>query len=253
LRPGSHSGTIPKIFHKLWKAQLKSAAPLASTHKHREALHHVEESVGTFFEREFLALVNRHPLFIETPISLGPIHLATTQIRVELRCEAVGAGAMVIAFEQRAHWIVAAVERAGWTGELSAAQLRQFSAALLGLYKLSGVDFVAEQLQSLFGPGARFDFHKNDLIVWPAGDFSVRGVYDLTQDGDLSARGASLPVLRREDVFLRQVNVPREAWVGLWEADANQTPLPVVRVLPARAEVVTSAAMAAAELTPSRV
>jgi hypothetical protein len=157
----------------------------------------------------------------------------------------------VISFEQGAHWIVAGAERAGWTGELSGAQLRQFSAAVLGLYKLAGVDFVAEQLQSLFGPAARFDFHRNDLIVWPAGDFSVRGLYDLTQDGDLSPRGASLPVLRREDVFFREVRLPREAWVRIWEADASEAELPEVRVLPGRAVVGAEDPVAA--LAASRV
>jgi hypothetical protein len=95
------------------------------------------------------------------------------------------------------------------------------------------------------------------LIVWPGGDFSVRGVYDLTQDGDLSPTCAAgegavrFPVLRREEVFFRQVNLPREAWVGLWESDADVTPLPDVRVLPGRVEAATGAA--AVELAPSRV
>ena len=85
----------------------------------------------------------------------------------------------------------------------------------------------------------------------------MRGVYDLTQEGDLSPRctpgegGVGFPVLRRDEVFLRQVSLPREAWVGLWESDADQTPLPEVRVLPAGAESGTPVAVA--ELAPSRV
>jgi hypothetical protein len=116
---------------------------------------------------------------------------------------------------------------------------------------------VAEQVQSLFAAGARFDFHKNDLIVWPGGDFSVRGVYDLTQDGDLSPACAAgegavrFPVLRRDEVFFREVRLPREAWVGLWESDTSEIPLPEVRVLPARVELAAPAAVA--ELAPSRV
>jgi hypothetical protein len=257
LRPGFHSGTIPKIFHKLRKAQARSNAPLPATHKHREALHHVEAALATFLEREFLALLNRHPLFLKTPISPGHIHLATTRILVELRCPALAPTPLLISFEQRAHWIVAAVERVGWTGELLAEPLRQFSAALLGLYKLSGVDFVAEQLQSLFPHGARFDFHKNDLIVWPPRDFSTRAVYDLTQDGPLSPRPSAgggavdAPALRREEVFFRLVSVPRRAWVGLWESDADPASLPQVRVLPARPQAATPPAVV--ELAPSRV
>jgi hypothetical protein len=71
LRPGFHSGTVPKVFHRLRKAQLRTAAPLAATHKQLRAAHHVEEALIAFFNRDFLALLNRHPLFADSPIELG--------------------------------------------------------------------------------------------------------------------------------------------------------------------------------------
>src|SRR5439155_11296726 len=62
LRPGFHSGTIPKIFHKLRKAQSRADSPLPENNKHLEALHHVTHALRAFLEREFLALLNPHPL-----------------------------------------------------------------------------------------------------------------------------------------------------------------------------------------------
>jgi hypothetical protein len=186
-----------------------------------------------------LAQLNRHPLFRQTPLTLGHVHLATTLIRVELNLDSSPAGPLVLAFEQRAGWIIAAIEEMGWTSGLAAAQSRQLAAALLGLYKLAGVDLIHEQLQSLFPAGSRFDFRRNDLIVWPDAEFLVEGAYDLTADGllvprfaEAGAMATELPVLRREQVLFRQVQVPREGWIGLWETDAGDALLSDVEVFP---------------------
>jgi hypothetical protein len=237
LRPGLHSGTVPKIFHKLRKLQLRSDARLGATNKHLDAAHHVEAALTAFFTREFLAQLNRHPLFRQTPVALGHVHLATTMIRVELKLDSSSAP-LILAFEQRAGWIIAAIEEMGWAAQLGAAQSRQLGAALLGLYKLAGVDLIHEQLQSLFPAGSRFDFRRNDLIVWPDAVFSVEAAYDLTGDGLLAPRlteagpAGELPVLRREQVLFRQVQVAREGWIGLWENDAGDAPLSEVDVFP---------------------
>jgi hypothetical protein len=250
LRPGFHSGTIPKIFHRLRKAQLRSSAALAADNKHIHAAHHVEHSLAAFFNREFIALLNRHPLFHDAPIALGKIHLATTLIRVELHmtqsagmAQANGACVtpLVLSFEQRAGWILAGVDQRGWSAGLADAQSRQFSGALLGLYKLSGVDIVREQVLSLFGAReARFDFRRNDLIVWPHPDFSVEGIYDLSTDGAIEPRFTTspqdvrLPALSAEQILFRGAPVAREGWIKLWESQA-ETPLPGMRVLGAEA------------------
>jgi hypothetical protein len=236
LRPGLHSGTVPKIYHKLRKVQLRSDAPIGATNKHLDAAHHVEAALVAFFTREFLAQLNRHPLFRQAPVALGHVHLATTLIRVELKRES--SQPLVLAFEQRAGWIIAAIEEMGWAAQLPAAQSRQLAAALLGLYKLAGVDLIHEQLQALFPAGSRFDFRRNDLIVWPDAGFAMEGAYDLTADGRLTPRFAEpgvageLPALRPEQVLFRKAQVPREGWIELWETDAGGAALADVEVFP---------------------
>jgi hypothetical protein len=227
---------VPKIYHKLRKVQLRSDAPIGATNKHLDAAHHVEAALVAFFTREFLAQLNRHPLFRQAPVALGHVHLATTLIRVELKRES--SQPLVLAFEQRAGWIIAAIEEMGWAAHLPAAQSRQLAAALLGLYKLAGVDLIHEQLQSLFPAGSRFDFRRNDLIVWPDAEFAVEGAYDLTADGRLTPRFAEpgvageLPALRPGQVLFRKAQVPREGWIELWETDAGGAVLADVEVFP---------------------
>src|SRR5262249_47735586 len=55
LRPGFHSGTVPKIRRRLRRAERRGGG--APAHKQHEALHHVEEGVRHFVEREFIHLL----------------------------------------------------------------------------------------------------------------------------------------------------------------------------------------------------
>lgn len=239
LRPGFHSGTIPKIFHRLRKAQIRASAPLSSDNKNLQAAHHVEEALAAFFNREFLALLNSHPLFQETPVVLGEIHLAATQIHVELRLANHDGDPLLLSFEQRVGWIIAGVDQRGWSAHLAEAPARQFAGALLGLYKLSGIDIVREQVRSLFGNyDVRFDFRRNDLIVWPLADFSVEAAYDLSAEGPITPRFTTapqdvrLPALNSRQILFCHSPVERQQWIRLWEAQAAPAPLSSTNVLP---------------------
>jgi hypothetical protein len=212
-----------------------------------EAAHHVRHALVAFFDREFIALLNQHPLFRDTPVSLGNVHLASTLIRVEfdLRTHdtALAATPLTLSFEQRAAWIIAGVDDPGWTTDLSPDRTRLLAAALLGLYKMAGADLVREHVQSLFPENTRFDFRQNDLLVWPTPDFTTQATYRLTDDGpltptytaDSSTQGAPLPTLAPEELLFRKVPLPRTAWIALWQSATTQeatTDLPSVHVLP---------------------
>src|SRR5207245_259655 len=56
LRPAFHSGTLPKQFQRLRRAR-RSGRDRAAL-KRRESLHHVEEAVRRFVERDLLALLD---------------------------------------------------------------------------------------------------------------------------------------------------------------------------------------------------
>ena len=63
LRPGFHSGTLPKLFAKLRKSERRAleGGRDQGMHRHREALHHVEHEIRRFLERDFVALLQREP------------------------------------------------------------------------------------------------------------------------------------------------------------------------------------------------
>ena len=277
LRPGFHSGTVPKIFHRLrkarrraedWSVRRKPLRP-GSEAKHLHSLEHVREEVAAFVRREFLALLNRHPRFVETPVALRAVRLAATTIRIDLEMRIAGGGngasngsaaggIMTIRFEQRSGWVLAGVDAEGFAADLPADRREVFAAALLGLYKLAGVDVVEENVRArLMLKDVRFDLRRDQLVVWPGGDFSAEAVYDFDLPSEQTmapeyrtpaAGRVPLPELRREQLVLRYVPLPRQAWAGLWEgkseASGGVMMLPRVRVLAERSPAAEAARIA---------
>jgi hypothetical protein len=86
LRPGIHSGTIPKRFAKLRRAERKAlgGADPGAARKHREALHHVEIELRRYIEREFLAWFEEKGTWPVGNAKVGEIHLATSEAAVEV-------------------------------------------------------------------------------------------------------------------------------------------------------------------------
>jgi len=141
LRPGFHSGTVPKLFAKLRRALRENRRSVA---KLEIALHHVEESAARFVERECLALVGG--------LSVGQIRLSPNRIAVEIR---EGERAFWIAFEEREGRLLA---RAPEVSE----RLRE---ALAGLWRLAGADLCAEDLEKSLGT-TDYDVSAAGIVVW---------------------------------------------------------------------------------------
>jgi hypothetical protein len=238
LRPGFHSGTVPKIFARLRNAQRDltdtghpAARARAALHKQLEAADHVREAVAHFIDREFIALLNGHPAWHDTPLAAGHIVLGPTSISIEIACPAFGPEPAKIFFEQRSGWILSGIERAGWIGNTSTEQARLLSAALLGLYKIAGVDVVQEQIEGLFAPQpVAFDLTREQLRVWPGRSFHepiTISLLDETADDGARPRSAQ--------VLLRRASISWDKWVAAWEPSANGPAgeaLPAVGVLP---------------------
>lgn len=136
LRPGFHSGTVPKIFRKLRRADIRHDRHAAS-HLHHE-LHHVEEGVARFVERELIALLEQFPEWGGRQVRLGRVSFGCQRTVIELEC---GDGdPLRIAVENRAGRIGATVESAGWTGRLDATRRDAMSAALGGLFDMAAAE-----------------------------------------------------------------------------------------------------------------
>ncbi len=224
LRPGFHSGTIPKLYSKLRRAERYGQQNTAR--KVLAALHHVEESIARFIERELLALLRRSESWAGLTIEAGPVHLATNRIGVELRCSGLGPNPLQLAIDYQGGWLLAGVLRPGWLPRLNGDQRRMLAAALAGLYKMAGVDLTREQIATCL-PNTTFAFDVTDagLRVWTSADGAQDVVYDLTAGSELppsSLNGdvsTGLPVLDARRLLFRDASFRWTDWVHCWDGN----------------------------------
>jgi hypothetical protein len=191
LRPGFHSGTLPKHFARLRRA--RRAGREQAVLKHRAALHHVEESGRKLVEREFAALLHESRSLGDWSIEPGSIHLATNRIRIELLAGDRDRPSLWIDLEERSGILAAGVSQWGWLESLDAKERCSLADAVAGLYKISGV----ELLHTPGGP--RSNLEATAIVV-----------------GEVRA---PLGAVNFADIV-----IPWRAWVAAWEGEASRDP-----------------------------
>jgi len=224
LRPGFHSGTIPKLYLRLRRAERHGQQN--TVREIVAALHHVEESVGRFIERELLALLRRSKGWAGLTIEAGAIRLATNRIAVTLRCPMLGPKPLEFALDYQSGWLLAGVLESGWLPKLNADQRQTLAAALAGLYKMAGVDLTREQIAASL-PGTTFAFDVTDvgLMVWTAADCAQDVVYDLTAGPELppsSLNGVvptGMPVLDARRLLFSSAPLGWTDWAHAWDGN----------------------------------
>jgi hypothetical protein len=227
LNPGFHSGTIPKLYARLRRAERRAyrSGNWKSSRKYRESLHDAEERLRHFIEREFLPLLNNSKRMGSGPITAGRISIGSNRIGVELCCPGAP-GSAWIAFEERSGWLVANVAHAGWLPGLAPDSWRAFHDALLGLYKMSGVDLIREQIEARLEPAVvTFDVLEQGLVVWPRTGFDSQALYPLRDGQELEPRILSgsfpvpLPRLNANQLLFSRTSISWSSWVSIWDAD----------------------------------
>ena len=134
LRPGFHSGTVPKVFRKLRKADHRGNRT-ATTRLHHD-LQHAGEGVQRFLERELIPLLERNPFWGGLPIAVEGVRFGCQRTVVEFE----GAARFAVAFENRDGRISARVE-ASLDG-LAIPQREALVAALSGIFDMGAAEFV---------------------------------------------------------------------------------------------------------------
>lgn len=232
LKPGFHSGTIPKLFTKLRRAAWRNDQRAVS--KHKEGLHHVEEAVATFAERQLVAMLNEGEAFRATDVAAEHVEIGSNRVQIALACPSVGPAPATIRFELQSGWLVAGLPALGWIEQLSAEQRQIFEIALAGFYKLAAVDLVREQLEQALQshPGSEvppYDIADEGLVVWPARGFEVEVVYDLhTPSLRPAVRGAEehgevIDLAGRHAMFGREP-LYWSVWSTTWQQIARGEP-----------------------------
>jgi hypothetical protein len=222
MKPGLHSGTLPKLYARLRKAARRSEGQQTSTiatiitsspkvgqsgkqraeralRGFQDELRDVEEAVKRFVERELSALLVASPRFPYDRVEVRSVELGSNRVRITLECASASPEHCEIAFEEQSGFLVASVPKAGFLdalkdtepppgetrGERAEARLL-FENALAGLYKLAGVDLVREQIEAALGARAPYDIADEGLILWPGEGYKTEVVYDLDEDaGDV--------------------------------------------------------------------
>jgi hypothetical protein len=247
MRPGFHSGTLPKLFARLRRSERRHLDRAAR--KQRELLHHVREGLQHFVDRELLALLAGSRCWGLT-VEVGAIHLATRRIRIELTCAELGDDALAIDFEENSGWLAARIARPGWIRQLTPTQRRTLTDALAGFYKLAGVDLVHEQidfalrvlgvielpepskviggeqpLANLTPAGSSNAITDAGLLVWRGTGFTAATVYELNGEPELKARAilgtpdVTFPSVPAERLEFRLRPLHWKDWVETWERD----------------------------------
>ncbi|QGJ70137.1 Hypothetical protein PBC10988_18310 [Planctomycetales bacterium 10988] len=232
LRPGFHSGTLPKIFARLRQAERGGYRKRnwSKARKQLQALHHLEIAMRDFIEREFISLLEASQGFGKHSLTIEMIELASNTIDLHLGCPELSDQPMVISFEEQSGWIAAQVCESGWLDQLSESSRHAFQTALAGLYKMSGVELIREQIEAQFEPDRfPYDIAREGLIVWPEETFSTEAIYRIDpreneNSNYIAPRTTAnpaplLPSLQAQELLYDRTPLEWKYWVDTWEYD----------------------------------
>jgi hypothetical protein len=233
LRPGFHSGTVPKAFAKLRRAVRAGDERRAA--KYRHTLEHVAQDIARFAERNFLAYLRGSERWGGEPVVLSQPVLGPNRIVLPVEI-GTGREPVEIALEERHGWIIGSVADEGGLAAVRPEQRAAFADALFGLYKRAGVHVVREQVAAVFGPQAySFDAIPEGLVI-PLPD-GKEHVFDYDDGPEIELPDRRLPT---HTVVLIDTPLPWDDWVARWQADAagkspREPVIPGWTVLPAAA------------------
>jgi hypothetical protein len=230
LRPGFHSGTLPKLYSRWREAEraLHKGAGGSAARACREKLQRLEESLRRFVERDVLALVERCSGWSKPSLHVGSIRLASNLVRIELQHAEYPGSSVRLAIAEQGGRLVAQVEDAGWVRQLPPSQLATLERAIAGLYRLAGVDLVREQVDTQLPAGAVWTIQDGALVVRFEPGGPPRS-YDLNQHEVLQARpnGPLVPVLDPVHTIFARTPIPWHDWVNGWERPEEERCLTV--------------------------
>jgi hypothetical protein len=233
MKPGFHSGTLPKLFLRLRRVDRRRspAEHSLARSKYLDQLHHVHVAVEHFVVREFLQLLMEAPDWNVGDISVARVRLASNNIRIELACLGLSNEPLLIVFEEQSGWLVANTLQTGWVNELDDAQRDTLLAALIGFYKLAGVDMVREQIAASFAPRRiPYDVMEDGLVVWPDGEYAEEAVYNLWHHQVIRpyprsvSRNFLLPTLTTKSLLFVETPLRWDTWAARWDNSNDVKP-----------------------------
>ena len=229
LQPGFHSGTLPKLFARLRRAERSAARSgnWQTVRVYHQELQKIERAMQRLLDREIVELVKQSPHWQGRALDAGRIALASNRISLELLSPDMQGGAIWLDIDDRSGWLMAGLRGPGWQEQAAPTQRQVLTFAVAGFYKLAGVDLVREQVEGNLPPDAvAYDITANDLVVW-LGERGGRAIlYDWnTIDGVLDPRAPDgdpapeWPVLDQRRLVFGSVPLAWDKWVDIWQKD----------------------------------
>jgi hypothetical protein len=186
LRPGFHSGTLPKLFRNLRRLENQPASVKRFT-KRRSAykkLHHVTDHVHRCVDRELIALVNQSLINQSQgndPYCLvcSKVIAATNSLTILLEPVATKGKEqqptrLELVIQEQSGWIVAWTRQNGWLDQAAEPVQKVFDLALLGFMRKCGVFLIRAQVESEFSKGKPYDLQDQGMVVWANKDFQQK-------------------------------------------------------------------------------
>ena len=224
LRPGFHSGTLPKIFRKLRKLEHRdsSLGRFTSRRSAQEQLHHVEQAIRFFVDRELIALLQKSPSLENLKIACTTIQTASNSFSVELVCSSHPNEPAQFRFQEQSGWLIATIAQTGWLELIPSEQRNSVLHALEGFYRKGGIDLVREQLENNLTREHPYDIDSEGLRIWPSQQFEVELVANLRDEKmiaplpSLQASQAGLKPIEREKIVFSATETEWTQWERTW-------------------------------------
>ncbi|MEZ6058815.1 MAG: hypothetical protein R3C19_00470 [Planctomycetaceae bacterium] len=224
MKPGFHSGTLPKLFNRMRRLERKvvSFQRFSTRRALRERLHHVERDIRRFVDRDLLQLLRYCSVWNNCDITCGEVHTASNSIHLRLDCPTLHGLPLRLLFQEQSGWVVATIEDSGWLNHLSSEQLHSFETALLGFYRKAGVELVREQMERHLLGLHPYDICDEGLQIWPEGQFQKVVTVDLHRRHQVRpmpvslAASCGLQPVARESVVFAQTEILWSEWQHVW-------------------------------------
>jgi hypothetical protein len=183
-------------------------------------------------ERELIAILAESSDWPGIPLHVGPIHLATNRVSIELLRSDEEMAPLQFEFQERAGWVLVSILHEGWMAHLPPAEREILWRALAGLFKTAGVDILLQDLVRFAGFETNwYDVAPDGILFWPQPQQHVAVLYRLRNTGvenpwPVPIRAVVEPsLLERPQLLFRETPLAWNDWVEMWNGSAEILPL----------------------------
>jgi hypothetical protein len=223
LKPGFHSGTLPKRFARLRRAEKRATTTgnWGSVPRHLHVLDEIAISFRRYVDREFVWLLGESDAWPSPKLEVTRIRASTNQLVAELAAGDSSGWQASVVFDLRSSRLLAAFDTPNGQPALSSQQQDALELALIGLYKTAGIEIVRESIRPWLSPGVvACDPQERQIVLWIGTACQEEVKCELGEDGsvvppptgaDVLRSGAKLDLL----TFARS-EVPYRLWTDAW-------------------------------------